>query len=179
MLAGLLFSKEEVWKKKSTTSCFDVTMGSYDGAEICELIGVYILSHLETIINKNKMRLYSDDGLLILWGANGQKTNETRKNIIEIFKNIGFKIDIVTNLKEVNFLDDTFILTNGTFSPYKKPNDKNVTALSSYLREMKKKASEIAKLTWSILKIVPRYSNISKRCILCLHEKLYIATYHD
>ena len=63
MLAGLLFSKEEVWKKKSTTSCFDVTMGSYDGAEICELIGVYILSHLETIINKNKMRLYRGDGL--------------------------------------------------------------------------------------------------------------------
>ena len=138
-------------------------MGSYDGAEICELIGVYILSHLETIINKNKMRLYRVDGLLILRGANGQKTNKTRKNIIEIFKNIGFKIDIVTNLKEVNFLDDTSNLTNGTFSPYKKPNEKNVTALFSYLWELKKKTSEIAKLTWSTLKIVPRYSNISKR----------------
>ena len=31
----------------------------------------------------------------------------------------------------------------------------------------------------SILKIVPGHSNISKWSFLCLHEKLYIATYHD
>ena len=49
---SLLFSKEEIWKKKSTTSCFDATMGSYDGAEICELVGVYILSRTETIRTK-------------------------------------------------------------------------------------------------------------------------------
>ena len=52
-------------------------------------------------------------------------------------------------------------------------------ALPSYLWELKKKASEIPKLTWSILKIVPVYSNISKRCFSCLQEKLYIAIYHD
>ena len=78
------FSKEEVWKKKSTKSCFDVTMGSYDGAEIYELAGFYILPHLKTIINKNEMGLYRDDGLLILRGTNGQKTDKTRKSIIEI-----------------------------------------------------------------------------------------------
>ena len=27
---SLLFSKEEVWKKKSTTSCFDVNIGIYE-----------------------------------------------------------------------------------------------------------------------------------------------------
>ena len=32
-------------------------MGNYDGAEICKLFGVYILSHLETIINKNEIFL--------------------------------------------------------------------------------------------------------------------------
>ena len=53
------------------------------------------------------------------------------------------------------------------------------TALSSYLWELKKKTIEIPKLTWSILKIVPGYLNISKRCLLCLHEKLYIPTYPD
>ena len=41
--------------------------------------------------------------------------DKTRKNIKEIFKNNGFQIDIVTNLKEVNFLDATFNVTNGTF----------------------------------------------------------------
>ena len=62
---------------------------------------------------------------------------------------------------------------------FRNARHKNDTALSSYLWELKKKTSEIPKLTWSILKIVPGYSNISKRCLLCLHEKLYIATYHD
>ena len=121
---SLLFSKEEVWKIKSTRSCFDGTMGSYDGVEICELVGVNILSHLETILNKNEMGFYHSDGLIILRGVNGQKTDKTSKNIVELFKNIGFKIDIVTNLKEVTFLDVTFNLTNGTFRPHKKPNDK-------------------------------------------------------
>ena len=39
--------------------------------------------------------------------------------------------------------------------------------------------NNVPKLTWSILKIVRGYSNISKRRLLYLHEKLYIATYHD
>ena len=30
----------------------------------------------------------------------------------------------MTNLKEVNFLDVTFNITNGAFRPYKKANDK-------------------------------------------------------
>ena len=121
---SLLFSKEEVWNKNSTAIFFDVTMGSYDGAEICKLVGVYILPHRETIIKKKEMELYRDNGLLILRGANSQKTDKTRKNIKQIFKNIGFKIDIVANLKEVNFLDVTFNRINETFCPYRKPNDK-------------------------------------------------------
>ena len=37
-----LFSDNNTWKKKSTDSCFDVTMGSLDGVEeICELLGLY------------------------------------------------------------------------------------------------------------------------------------------
>ena len=57
-------------------------MGSYAGAKACELVGVYILSHLETIIRKNEMGLYRDDGYLILRGASGQKTDKTSNNII-------------------------------------------------------------------------------------------------
>ena len=35
---SLLFSDKKTWKKKLTDSCFYVTMGSFDGAEICELV---------------------------------------------------------------------------------------------------------------------------------------------
>ena len=45
------------------------------------------------------MGLYRDDGLVILRNINNQQTNKIRKNIIRIFKCIGFKIEITTNLK--------------------------------------------------------------------------------
>ena len=53
----------EGWKKKSTNSCFDVTMGSYNGTEICELVGIFILKLLEDKIDKQGVGLYGDDGL--------------------------------------------------------------------------------------------------------------------
>ena len=37
---SLLFHSEEAWKKEESCSRFDVTMGSYDGAELCILIGI-------------------------------------------------------------------------------------------------------------------------------------------
>ena len=52
------------------------------------------------------------------------KWTKKRKTIIKIFKDIGFSIDIQTNLKEVDFLDVTLNLQNGTYRPYKKANDK-------------------------------------------------------
>ena len=42
----------EAWKNKSTDNCFDVTMGIYDGAEICKLVGIFILKSLEDKIDK-------------------------------------------------------------------------------------------------------------------------------
>ena len=46
-----------------------------------------------------------------------------RKNVIKIFKEVGFKIEIQTHLKIVNFLDVTFNLASGTYRPYKKANE--------------------------------------------------------
>ena len=54
----LLFSDNKTWKKKLTDSCFDVKMGSFDGAEICELVGLYIQSKLEKILPKSNFGLY-------------------------------------------------------------------------------------------------------------------------
>ena len=50
---SLLFNENEPWKKKKTESCFDMTMDSYDGAEICKLVRIYILTRLATIIKKS------------------------------------------------------------------------------------------------------------------------------
>ena len=110
-------------KRKKTESYFDVTMGSYDGAEICELVGIYILTRLATIIKKSDCGLYRDDGLVILRNVNGQQIDRTRKNIIKIFKDVGFSIDIENDTKVVEFLDITFNLNNGIYKRYKKANN--------------------------------------------------------
>ena len=53
---SLLFHNNVAWKKKTTTSCFDVPMGNYDGVEVCKLVGKFILSKLGNIIGKKKYR---------------------------------------------------------------------------------------------------------------------------
>ena len=42
---SLLFNDNSTWVKKQSGD-FDVTMGSFDGAEVCELVGLYLLSLL-------------------------------------------------------------------------------------------------------------------------------------
>ena len=113
-----LFNNNEPWKKKNTDNCFDVTMGSYDGAEVCELVGIYLLFLLAKYIDKNGSGLYHDDCLILLRNVDKQKIYRIRKNIIKIFKDVGFKIEIQTNIKIVDFLDLTFNLENGTYRPY-------------------------------------------------------------
>ena len=104
-------------------SCFDATMDSYDGAQICELVGVYILTRLATIIKKSDCGLYRDNGFVIMRNVNGQQIDRERKNIIKILKYARFNIDIETNSKVIDFLDTTFNLNNGIYKSYKKPND--------------------------------------------------------
>ena len=55
----------------------------------------------------------------------------------------------------------------------------NKTTLSSYMRHLKGFSSEIPNLKWSFLRCIPPYSNISKKSLLYLYEKLEIVTYHN
>ena len=57
---SFLFHKEEPWKKK-TESNFDVTQGSLDGAETCELVGLFLLFKLKDL--GVEVAVYRDDGL--------------------------------------------------------------------------------------------------------------------
>ena len=102
-------------EEKNTESSFKAaSKGSFNGAEICELVGIHILSLLSNKLNKQSIDLYRDDGLVLLRNTSKQKTDRIRKDIIEIFKNAGFKIEIKTNLHIVDFLDVTFNLLDGT-----------------------------------------------------------------
>ena len=99
---------------------FDVTMGSYDGAEVCELVGLFLLHKLR----ENKVEdvgVYRDDGLEAL-KMTPRQMEQTKKTICRVFAEYGLKISIETNKKTVNFLDVTFDLTLGVYKPYSKPN---------------------------------------------------------
>ena len=45
---SLLLSKNEIWIKKKDNPNFDVPMRSFDRAELCELVGLYLLNILKS-----------------------------------------------------------------------------------------------------------------------------------
>ena len=53
---SLLFSNEKPWMKRQG-NLFDLTMGAYDGAEVCELVGIFILKKISEKYNKNDVAL--------------------------------------------------------------------------------------------------------------------------
>ena len=57
-------------KEKRARQLLDVTLGSYKGAELCELIGIYFQSLLESTLEKDLMGLRQDDGLIIICYTN-------------------------------------------------------------------------------------------------------------
>ena len=102
---SLLFRNGQPWKKKNSNSLFDVTMGSYDGKETCELVGCYLLSQLKEIPGI-EIGLYRDDGLAVLQQT-PKATEKIKKEICKIFRKCDLKITIEANKKVVNFLDVT------------------------------------------------------------------------
>ena len=90
----LLFNKEEPWVKKSGDEEFDVPMGCFDGAEICDLIGIYILNSLKTVIPTENIRLYRDDGLCIIRASSGPEVESKRKQIVKLFKDCRLKNEL-------------------------------------------------------------------------------------
>ena len=119
---SLLYHQNSPWTKKNGNNMFNVTMGSYDGVETCELIGAYMLSLIAPKF-KNEVGLYLDDGLAIC-KATPKEIEKTKQEVCQVFKSNGLKITIEANKKVVNFLDVTFNLTNGCYKPFMKPNNK-------------------------------------------------------
>ena len=96
-------------------------MGSHDGAEVCELVGLLILNKLQSVFKNENIGLYSDDALAAFRDMGPRTANKVRKRFIDCFTEFGLKITIQTNRKIVNYLDIPLNLTNGTYQPYRKP----------------------------------------------------------
>ena len=94
-------------------------MGSFNGAETCELVGSYLLSQLPTAY-RNNIGLYRDDGLSA-FNVSPRMMEIIKKEICQVFNDNKLKLTIEANKKCVNFLDITFDLRSGTYKPYTKP----------------------------------------------------------
>ena len=71
---SLSFYANKPWIKSGNNNLFDVTMGSFDGAEVCELVGLYVLNSLVKRFGKENIGLYRDDGLALIKATSGSKS---------------------------------------------------------------------------------------------------------
>ena len=151
-----LFNKGQPWVKKKDPN-FDIAMGSFDSAEVTDLVGLFLLSKLQGLgVN---VGLYRDDGL-VLSPFSPKETDNVKKKITKIFGEHGLRVTIKANMKVVDFLDVTLDLMTGLHRPYIKPNTKPlyVHAQSNHPK--------------SILKNIP--ANVNKRLsILSSNEEVF------
>ena len=122
---SLLFDSSQTWIKRDG-GLFDVTMGAYDGAEVCELVGTYMLSLISNVYKKSDVGLYRDDGLAVFKNTSGPQNERIKKKIQKIFKDKGLDIVIECNKKVVDYLDAFFNLEDGSYRPFRKPDDETV-----------------------------------------------------
>ena len=98
-------------------------MGRYDGAELCELVGLYLLDLLTKEFAKQNIGLYRDDGLSCFQDMSEPDSEKIKIKTFKIFKSNGLRITVEYNLIVKDFLDVTFDLKSATYYPYRKPNN--------------------------------------------------------
>ena len=120
---SLSFSNGKAWMKRER-NLFDVTMEAYDGAEVFELVDIFMLNKISEKHNKNDIGLHKDDGLAVFKNVSDSESDRIKKNFQSLFKKYGLEIKIECNKKVVDFLEVTFNLKDGTYKPYQKPDSK-------------------------------------------------------
>ena len=117
---SVLINNKDIWCKKENSN-FDITMGSYDGAESCELVGLFLLNQIQNTIEGN-FGLYRDDGLGVI-NSSPQQIERIKKKLCALFRKHNLKITVDCNLTIVNYLDVTLDLSLERYMPYMKPNN--------------------------------------------------------
>ena len=114
----ILFASYNILEK-SSTGTYDVTMGSFAGGELCELIGLFLLHLLS--LEGIEAALYRDDGAVLTKSAPRQ-VQKLAEKITRIFKSKDLAITIEANLNTINFLDVTLDCDSNQYSPFVKDN---------------------------------------------------------
>ena len=98
-------------------------MGLFDGAEVCELVGLYLLNLMTSgknpIFNLDQVGLYRDDCLAVISGSARVIEDRVRK----MFRKEGLEIVAAPSALTTDFLDVELNLSTREYKPYRKPND--------------------------------------------------------
>ena len=119
-----------MWGKKDNPD-FNIPIGSYDRAKVCDLVGLYILDILTKEFGHNKIGLYRDDELGCFQNLPGAESEKVKKKLCKIFKQSGLSITVECNLQitdswHCNILtlsNVTFDLRTDKYYPYRKDNN--------------------------------------------------------
>ena len=115
---SLLYFRGSPWVKKENAD-FDVGMGSFDGAECCDIVGLFLLSQLQDLgLN---VGLYRDD--LLATSRLTRRQNElVKQKLTRVFAANGLEIPgAEANKKSVDFLDVTLDIPSESYKPFIKP----------------------------------------------------------
>ena len=103
-----LFNEGGTWMKK--VCLFDVTVGAYGCAEVCELDGTFLLITISEKYDKNSIGLYRDDLLSVFKNKSGTQLERIKKNLQKSIKEFGFEIVAESNLRILKYLNMTLNL---------------------------------------------------------------------
>ena len=155
---------------------FDVPMGSFDGAEICEVVGLYLLQKISDsgLFHKGHFGLYRDDGLGITkMGTRGAEI-KLRQGLIKIFKEEQLDITCEVNSTKTEFLDIEFNLATSSYRPFRKKNDQPLyvnaksnhppTVIKMLPKMIQKRISVLSGTKEVFEEEAPYYQNILRQC---------------
>ena len=71
----------KTWEKINSKNLFNISMGSFNGAEICDLVGLFLLNEINksNIFNHNEFGLYRDDGMAVIRSKSPRTAENTTK----------------------------------------------------------------------------------------------------
>ena len=106
-----------------------ITMGSYDGAECSEIVGLYLLHKITQkqagIFHRESTGLYRDDGLSVVRG-NPSEIERIKKKLHKIFEKESLKITTESGQSGTDFLNLYLDLKNNSYRQWKKPNNEPI-----------------------------------------------------
>ena len=81
---SLLFNQEQMWMKKGS-DLSDVSMGAYDGEEVCELTGIFLLNLLGLQYDTKNIGLHRGNGLSIFKNCSSPQMEKIKKRLQRVY----------------------------------------------------------------------------------------------